>query len=196
MTAHEHYPDTHHDVSSNTIFGFWLYLMTDFVLFASLFAVYAVLKDNTYGGPTSKDIFNLSYAFSETVVLLTSSFTCGLATLAAMKRQRNRVLFWYGATFLLGLVFLSMQLGEFASLVREGASWQRSAFLSAYFTLIGTHGLHIAGGLLFILVFMAEAWQRGLTPVVIRRLSCMKLFWQFSYVVWIFMFAFVYLMGV
>ena len=191
-----HFPDTHHDIFSNTIFGFWIYLMTDAILFMTLFATYAVLHNSTYGGPTSRQIFDLKFALAETIILLLSSFTCGLAMMAASKKDKTKMLAWFGVTFLLGIAFLTMEVADFRDLIRAGNGWQRSGFLSAYFTLVGTHGLHIAAGLFFLLVFMTQFAAQGFAPTILRRLTCFSMFWYFSYVVWIFMFTLVYLFGV
>jgi len=177
------------------VFGFWIYIMTDCVLFASLFAVYAVLHNNTFGGPAGKQLFSLPYALGETFILLTSSFTCGLAVLAAQRRNKNQVLFWFGLTFLLGLSFLGMEIHEFRDLVLSGNSWRRSGFLSAFFTLVGTHGLHITIGLLWMGVVMMQIVKRGLSRGNIRRLTLLSLFWHFLDIVWIFIFSIVYLLG-
>ena len=192
----QQYPDTHHDVSSNTIFGFWVYLMTDCVMFATFFAAYVVLQGGTFGGPTAQDIFRLPFILTETLILLASSFTCGLAMLGAPKRETSKIVGWFGATFLLGLVFLGMELFEFNHLLADGKTWQGSAFLSAYFTLIGTHGLHIAVGLFFLPFFIAELWRSGCSAAVLRRLTCFRIYWQFIYLIWIFTFTIVYLIGV
>jgi cytochrome o ubiquinol oxidase subunit 3 len=170
--------------------------MTDCILFATLFATYAVLHTSTWGGPTSKELWNLPFALAETLVLLASSFTCGLAGIAARHEDKNKVCFWFGVTFLLGLAFLAMEWTEFSRLIHGGNGWQRNAFLSAFFTLVGTHGLHIAAGLLWIIVLVPQIFRKGLTPITIRRLTCLSMFWLFFYVVWIFVFTFVYLMGV
>lgn len=183
------------DSFSKTIFGFWIYLMTDCILFATFFATYAVLHHNTFGGPTAKELFSLPYALIETLILLTSSFTCGLALLAANRQNKNQTMVWFGVTFILGLAFLAMELKEFSHLVHEGNSWQRSGFLSAYFTLVSTHGLHITFGLLWIIVMMIHVIWRGLTINTLRRLTCLSMFWHFLDIVWIFIFTIVYLMG-
>lgn len=181
--------------TDKTVFGFWVYLMTDCVLFASLFAVYAVLHRNTFGGPTGHDLFRLPYVLIETFALLTSSFTCGLAMLAAQRRAKNEVLFWLLITFLLGLTFLCLELSEFHNLVRDGNSWRRSGFLSSYFTLVGTHGLHITIGLIWMSIMGFFTWKRGLTDTVRKRLTLLSLFWHFLDVIWIFIFTIVYLYG-
>lgn len=190
-----HIATHHHEVSSNTIFGFWVYLMTDAIVFATLFAAYAVLRNSTFGGPTAQELLSIPYALVETIILLVSTFTCGLAMLAAPRGEKKKTIAWYAITFILGVVFLILVGNEFASLVKSGNGWQRNAFLSSYFTLIGTHALHIVFGLLFMAVFLWEVIKRGLVPVTIRRLTCLKLFWFFSYFIWIFMFAIVYLIG-
>lgn len=176
-------------------FGFWIYLMTDCILFASLFATYAVLHNNTYGGPGAHQLFSLPFVLSETVILLTSSYTCGLAMLAARNKKRALTLVWFTFTFLLGAAFLTLELSEFTNLAHEGNSWQRSGFLSAFFTLVGTHGLHIASGLLWMAVLMMQIIKKGFTAGVLRRLGSLSLFWHFLDVVWIFIFTIVYLMG-
>lgn len=183
------------EADSKTLFGFWVYIMTDCVLFASLFAVYAVLHNNTFGGPAANTLFSLPYALSETLILLTSSFTCGLAWVAAQRRNQQQVLFWFSVTFLLGLAFLLLELHEFRDLAVHGNSWRRSGFLSAFFTLVGTHGLHITSGLIWMSVTMLQVLRRGLTRGVARRLSLLALFWHFLDVIWIFIFTIVYLQG-
>ena len=178
-----------------TQFGFWVYLMTDCVLFASLFAVYAVLHGNTFGGPGAQTLFKPPYVLGETLILLTSSFTCGLAMLAAQKRNKTDTLFWLGVTVLLGVSFLTMELSEFHKLVIDGNSWRRSGFLSSYFTLVATHGLHITFGLIWMLTMIGYTWKRGLTAAVRKRLQLLSLFWHFLDVVWIFIFTVVYMFG-
>lgn len=177
-------------------FGFWLYLMTDLIIFGVLFAVYAVLKGSTFGGPMAGDLFSLNGALANTLILLTSSFTCGLATLAARNGKAGQTIAWLTATFALGAAFLTLELSEFSHFVATGAGWQVSAFLSSFFTLVGTHGLHIAVGLLWIAVAIAQIRFRGLTPGVISKLNRFTLFWHFLDIIWIFIFTVVYLMGV
>lgn len=189
------HPDPHQDVYDKTVFGFWVYLMTDCILFGTLFATYAVLHNNTFGGPSAKELFSLPFALVETILLLISSFTCGIAMLEAQKNRLKTSVILFITTFLFGAGFLAMELTEFTQLVQEGFSWERSAFLSSFFTLVATHGLHITTGLIFIVVLLCQAIRRGLTPVVIKRLMCLSLFWHFLDVVWIFIFTFVYLMG-
>ncbi len=182
--------------TNKTMFGFWLYLMTDCVLFAVLFATYAVLHNNTFGGPGGAEIFNMPYILVETMLLLTSSFTCGLAMLAVHKKQRKALLIALAITFVLGLAFLSMELFEFRHLVVEGNSWTRSAFLSSYFTLVGTHGLHITVGLFWLATLGYQIFKNGLKQHAVKRLGLFSLFWHFLDIIWIFIFTVVYLMGV
>lgn len=181
---------------SKTIFGFWVYLMTDCVLFASLFATFVVLRNNTFGGPTGNELFSLPFVLTETLVLLTSSYTAGLGLLAARRRDRRQVLLWFGLTMALGVFFLTMELTEFHKLYVEGNSWRRSGFLSAFFTLVGTHGLHITSGLIWMTVMLYKVLRRGLTTAAIKRLTMLSLFWHFLDIIWIFIFTIVYLMGV
>lgn len=183
------------ETDSRTTFGFWVYLMTDCVLFATLFATYAVLQGNTYGGPSGRELFSLPFVLNETLILLTSSFTCGLAMLAARRRAQTPAIVWFAVTFLLGAAFLTLELTEFSHLAQEGNSWQRSGFLSAFFTLVGTHGLHITTGLVWMLVMVVKIWRGGLGGNRVRRLSMLSMFWHFLDIVWIFIFTIVYLMG-
>jgi cytochrome o ubiquinol oxidase subunit III len=180
---------------TKTSFGFWVYLMTDCVLFATLFATYAVLHGNTFGGPSGRDIFSLPFVLAETFILLTSSFTAGLAMLGARAGNMRQVLIWFGVTFALGLAFLTMEVTEFSHLVADGNSWARSGFLSSFFTLVGTHGLHIASGLIWMIVLMTQVFRKGLTPGILRRLTLLSMFWHFLDIIWIFIFTIVYLMG-
>lgn len=197
-----HSIDAHHghnveqEVYDKTLFGFWIYIMTDCVLFSVLFATYFTLHTQTYGGPSGKDLFDLPFVLSETLILLTSSFTCGLGLYYAQRMQKGLVLLLFGITFLLGLSFLTLELTEFTHLVQEGNSWERSAFLSSFFTLVGCHGFHITCGLIWMSVMFFHIIFKGFIPSTLRRLSCLSLFWHFLDVVWIFIFTVVYLMGV
>lgn len=170
--------------------------MTDCVLFASLFATYAVLHTNTFGGPSGKNIFDLNYVFIETLVLLISSFSCGMATIAAFKNKKSMTIIFFSITILLGLTFLIMELSEFHHLALIGDSWTRSAFLSAYFTLVGTHGLHISIGIIWMIIIIGLILKKGLGPHNLRKITMVSIFWHFLDVVWIFIFSIVYLMGV
>lgn len=189
-------PDPHQDLFSKTTLGFWMYLMTDCILFASLFLPYAVLKNSTFGGPTSQDLFSLDIAFAETLILLCSSVTCGLAMLFAAQSKKKDTLIWLIATFLLGGAFLTLEIQEFLHFIHTGNSWERSAFLSAFFALVSTHGLHILVGMLWSAIMMAQIAHFGIIPMTFRRLSIFSMFWHFLDLIWIFIFTYVYLMGV
>ena len=186
----------HHDDGSSTLLGFWMYLMSDCLIFSGLFATFAVLSHAYAGGPTGRELFDLKYVLGETMLLLVSSFTSGMAMLGMHAGQRNRVLGWMAVTFLLGAAFVGMEIHEFAGLIHEGAGPDRSAFLSAYFTLVGTHGLHVTCGLIWMAVMFDMVRRHGLDAVIRRRLSCLSLFWHFLDVIWICVFTFVYLHGV
>jgi cytochrome o ubiquinol oxidase subunit III len=181
---------------TKTSFGFWVYLMTDCILFATLFATFAVLRNNTFGGPGGQELFELPFVLQETLILLTSSFTCGLGLLAARRQAKAQAFVWFGITFALGLAFLGLELSEFTKLVDEGHSWTRSGFLSAFFTLVGTHGAHITAGLLWLGVMFWQILRRGFTASTLKRLTLFAMFWHFLDIVWIFIFTIVYLMGV
>lgn len=176
-------------------FGFWVYLMTDLIMFAGLFAAYAVLRGGTFGEPAQGALLSLNGALAETLVLLTSSFTCGLATLAAFRGKKAQTIAWFVVTFALGATFLGLELHEFAGLIAMGDGPQRSAALSAFFTLVGTHGLHITVGLLWMAIGVIMVSLRGLTDFVKSRLARLALFWHFLDIVWIFIFTIVYLMS-
>jgi cytochrome o ubiquinol oxidase subunit 3 len=176
-------------------YGFWIFLLSDFVLFSGLFAAYAVLADQTAGGPSGRDLFHLRSVFIETLCLLLSSYTCGLGALAA---ERRRVDYFYLSavlTLLLGAAFLSIEISEFSGMVSAGAGPSRSAFLSAFFTLVGTHGAHVTAGLVWFLYMIAQVTAKGLRPHVLRRLLCFSLFWHALDIVWIGVMTLVYLMG-
>lgn len=185
----------HHESEANdrVMFGFWVYLMTDLLMFAVLFAVYAVLHKNTFGHAGGNHIFELPLALTETIILLTSSFTCGIAMIAARQRKKLQTILWFGVTFALGLAFLTIEISEFAKFFHEGLNLQTSAFLSSFFVLVGTHGLHIASGLIWMAVTMAFIIKRGLNNHLLRKLAMLSLFWHFLDIVWIFIFTIVYL---
>ena len=189
-----------HELEQKKIFdrkhlGLWVYLMTDCILFATLFAVFVVLKGATAGGPSGADIFDLDFVLIETLLLLTSSLTIGIAVMAARKGSKRLTLALVAATFLLGAIFLGMELWEFNHLIAEGYGWQRSAFLSAFFVLVATHGLHILVGLLWIIVVWVRLIKKGFTRNDVQRLTLLGLFWHFLDVIWIFVFSIVYLIG-
>lgn len=189
-------PDPHQDTFSKVVFGFWTYLMTDCLLFATLFATYAVLRTETFGGPSSQDLFEVPTVFFETFVLLFSSLTCGIALLSIKKGRSRQALFWLALTFLLGALFVMTELHEFRGLIAQGHTWQKSAFLSSFFTLVGTHGFHVSVGLLWLVVLTGQLLAQGVTSDTFRRLVCFSLFWHFLDLIWIFIFTFVYLLGV
>ena len=192
---HEHGHDDHHDAGGMTVFGFWIYLMTDCILFASIFAAYAVLVNNVAGGPSGHDIFELGFVAVETALLLFSSITYGFAMLSLHSNNKGGVLTWLFITFLLGAGFIGMEVYEFHKLISEGFGPQRSGFLTGFFTLVGTHGLHVTSGLLWMAVLMHQVKSKGLTATNNTRMSCLSLFWHFLDVVWICVFTVVYLMG-
>jgi len=189
-------PDPHGDIFSKNVLGFWIYLMTDCILFTTLFATYAVLHSSTFGGPGPKDLFRLDTAFVETMVLLLSSVTCGLGLLFAVREKPRLVFCFLSAAFLFGASFVALELREFTHLVAEGHSWRQSAFLSSFFTLVGTHGAHVSTGLIWLAVMLGQLLLQGITAVTFRRLVIFSLFWHFLDLVWIFIFTFVYLLGV
>ncbi|MEJ2588500.1 MAG: cytochrome o ubiquinol oxidase subunit III [Deltaproteobacteria bacterium] len=194
----EEYPEAfqHGDTLDNKVFGFWIYLMTDLVMFSVIFATHAVLARNYAGGPTGKDLFDLTYTFIETLVLLLSSTTCGLFMLAVHAEKRRSVFGWLVITFFLGLGFIFMEINEFAGMIREGYGPDKSAFLSAFFTLVGTHGAHVVAGLIWMAVMASQIVAKGLTRPVQSRLMRFSMFWHFLDIIWIGIFTFVYLMGV
>jgi cytochrome o ubiquinol oxidase subunit III len=177
-------------------YGFWIFLLSDFILFSGLFAAYAVLSGNTAGGPTGRELFNLPNVFIETMCLLVSSYTAGLGALSAERRQPDRFLIFAALTFVLGAAFLIIEISEFARMIRAGAGPSRSAFLSGFFTLVGTHGAHVTSGLLWFAYMVAQVVAKGLRPHVLRRLLCFSLFWHALDIVWVGVLTLVYLMGV
>ncbi len=191
-----HHDHDHEHHESNSVFGFWVYLMTDCLLFASFFATYAVLFMNTAGGVSGKDIFELDFVAVETAALLLSSITFGFAMIAAHKQNKGGTLLWLAVTWVFGAVFIGMEIYEFHHLIAEGFGPDRSAFLSSFFALVGTHGLHVTSGLIWIIVLMIQVSKFGLTATNKTRLMCLSLFWHFLDVVWICVFTVVYLLGV
>ena len=176
--------------------GFWLYLMTDAVIFALLFATYLVMIHGTAGGPTAKDVFSLPHTFAETVALLFSTTTFGMAMVAAHARDRRMTVIWLVVTLALGLIFIGLEISEFVGMVAQNAGPQRSGFLTSFFTLVATHGLHVTVGMLSILVMIGQILIKGLTEPVVSRLYRLNLFWHFLDIVWIGIFTIVYLYGV
>ncbi|MET3132064.1 cytochrome o ubiquinol oxidase subunit 3 [Oxalobacteraceae bacterium GrIS 1.11] len=186
----EHHPE------NGTLLGFWIYLMSDSLIFACLFATYAVLGRNYAGGPTGPELFDLPLVALNTAFLLLSSITYGFAMLESQRQRLRATLFWLGVTGLFGLAFLSLELYEFNHLIHEGAGPQRSGFLTAFFALVGTHGLHVTFGIVWLVTLMFQLGRHGLSVENRRRLMCLSMFWHFLDVIWIGVFTFVYLMGV
>ncbi|QTL02524.1 cytochrome o ubiquinol oxidase subunit III [Aquabacter sp. L1I39] len=185
-----------HPEGHSTALGFWIYLMSDCLIFAMLFATYAVLGGNYAAGPSPKDLFDLKLVALNTTMLLLSSITYGFAMLAMAKDKVKEVQVWLAITGLFGLAFLGIELYEFHHMIHEGATPQRSAFLSAFFTLVGTHGLHVTFGIIWLVTLMVQVSKKGLIAANKRRLNCLSMFWHFLDVIWIGVFTFVYLMGV
>ncbi|WHU04861.1 MULTISPECIES: cytochrome o ubiquinol oxidase subunit III [unclassified Sphingomonas] len=184
-----------HPEGYSTMLGFWIYLMSDCLIFAILFACYAVLGGNFAGGPGPKDLFDLPLVALNTAMLLFSSITYGFAMLGMAKGNKTQVLVWLAITLVFGGCFLGIELYEFSELIHEGAGPWRSAFLSSFFTLVGTHGLHVTFGSIWLITLMVQVSRFGLTAANQRRLACLSLFWHFLDVIWIGVFTFVYLMG-
>ena len=184
-----------HPEGHSTMLGFWIYLMSDCLIFAILFACYAVLGGNYAAGPSPKDLFDLNLIALNTAMLLFSSITYGFAMLAMVKNRLRQMQMWLVVTLLFGLAFLGIELYEFHHLIHIGATPQRSAFLSSFFTLVGTHGLHVTFGSIWLVTLLVQTSRHGLIPANKRRLMCLSLFWHFLDVIWIGVFTFVYLLG-
>ena len=195
MTSHGAAPSIQAETKPNTLpnFGFWIYLMSDVILFSMLFATFLVLGSNYAGGPTGSEMFKISDTFMETMALLVSSLTYGLAMLGLHVEDRSRVIRWLGVTFLLGLVFIGLEVREFLEISHEGGPPWRSGYWSAFYTLVGTHGTHVTFGLIWIATMIGQVTFRGLTPQVASRLTRLSMFWHFLDVVWIAVFSTVYL---
>ena len=174
-------------------FGFWLFLLSDIIIFATLFATYAVLSGATADGPSGVELFDKRHVFLETLCLLASSVTCGFGLLAIYRADARATYLWMTITFLLGLYFLRMEGTEFASMVAAGAGPSHSAFLSAFFTLVGTHGLHVSAGLIWLVIMLLQLATLGFRPLIARRFFCFALFWHALDIVWIGVFTIVYL---
>jgi cytochrome o ubiquinol oxidase subunit III len=192
LDMHEH----DHEAGGSTMLGFWIYLMSDCLIFAMLFAAYALFGSSYAGGPKPSELFELPLVAVNTSMLLLSSITYGFAMIAMQDRKKAGVLAWLAITGLFGAAFVGIELSEFANLIREGATPQRSAFLSSFFTLVSTHGLHVSFGIIWLITLMVQVGRHGLTAANQRRLMCLSLFWHFLDVIWIGVFTFVYLMGV
>ena len=189
-TAGAHHP------ANGTLLGFWLYLMSDCLIFASLFATYGVLGRSYAAGPTGADLFELPLIALNTALLLCSSITYGFAMIAMLAKKKSQVLLWLAITGLFGLGFVGIEMYEFHHLIHEGAGPTRSAFLSSFFALVGTHGLHVSFGIIWLVTLMVQVGRFGLTGENRRRLLCLSMFWHFLDLIWIGVFTYVYLMGV
>ncbi|NKC04775.1 cytochrome o ubiquinol oxidase subunit III [Brucella haematophila] len=185
-----------HHPENSTMLGFWLYLMSDCLIFAVLFATYGVLGRNYAAGPSPADLFDLNLVAINTAMLLLSSITYGFAMLQMQRDDKTATLFWLGITGIFGALFLAIEIYEFSHLIREGAGPGRSAFLSSFFTLVGTHGLHVTFGIIWLITLMLQVMRHGLIVENRRRLMCLSMFWHFLDVIWIGVFSFVYLLGV
>ncbi len=195
QTASKQFHVLEHHPENGTLLGFWLYLMSDCLIFACLFATYAVLGHSYAAGPSGKDLFDLPLVAVNTSLLLLSSITYGFAMLTMQQKQMRATLIWLAVTGVLGAGFVTLELTEFAHLIQEGAGPQRSAFLSSFFTLVGTHGLHVTCGLIWLVTLMVQLGMHGFSEANQRRLQCLSMFWHFLDVIWIGVFTFVYLMG-
>ena len=193
--AHDH-DHGHHDPQELKMLGFWLFLISDLILFAVFFATFIVLRDNTAGGPTGAELFKMPGVIAETFILLTSSFTSGLAVLAMNRGDKKGLISWLIVTAVLGLAFLGLEIFEFVEMVHEGATITTSAFTGAFFTLVGTHGAHVTFGLVWMFGLLLQLKKRGITSVTRGKVMALSLFWHFLDVVWIFLLTVVYLMGV
>src|SRR6516162_6346892 len=176
-------------------YGFWIFILSDITMFSALFAAYAVLSDRTAGGPTASEVINLRHVFVETMCLLLSSYACGLGALSAERRRQDRFLIFAVFTFVLGAAFLYIEISDFADMISVGAGPSRSAFLSAFWTLVGMHGAHVTSGLVWLLYMVAQVIAKGLPPHVLRRLLCFSLFWHALDIIWVGVLTVVYLMG-
>lgn len=188
--------DDHHHTTSKTLFGIWVFVLTDCILFSSILVSYQVLHNNTFGGVNLADIASLPYTYVQTLALLLSSLTYGISTWCVYRGKRGSAMFWVALTFLLGLVFMGMEIHEFSTLIAQGNDWTRSAFLSSFFLVVGAHGFHVLCGLLWMVVMLVQMKTQGLTYTIERRLACLGIFWHFLDIIWVFIFTLVYLMGV
>jgi len=196
MNLHEVSPDTHNDSYSKTVFGFWLYLLTDFMLFATIFAAYAVLGGNHFGGPTQKQLFNLDYTTIQTFIFLISTFAIGIAGVYTHRKKKGGSITFFLISFVLGIVFLWMELHECSQFIAAGSGWEKNAFASVFFSLVGIFVLHLIFALLWVIVLLIPVFRFGITARSVLRLTCLKMFWQFLNIVWLFIYTIVYLMGI
>ena len=192
-TLDHHHAHDHHDADNTDILGFWMYIMTDCLLFATLFAGFAVLHNNTYGGPALKELISLPYVLGETLFLLFSNLTFGFAILSMYKHKQRQLIGWLVVTMILGLGFVLMEVHEFIELARQGHGWWTSGAMSSFYSLVGTHGLHVSIGIFWMLVLTIQVAIFKVNPMMRRRLTYLGLFWNFLDIVWIFVFTVVYL---
>ncbi len=193
---YDHDDHDHHDTGGDTVFGFWIYVMSDCILFASIFATFAVLNQSFAGGLTPKDLFDLNFVAVETALLLFSSFTFGMAMLYANQQNMNQMMIWLIATLALGIGFLAMEIYEFYHFSHAGATPQSSGYWSAFYGLVGTHGLHVFSGCIWMLVLFGHFRRDGFSEDNMVRLSCLSLFWHFLDIIWVCVFSVVFLLGV
>lgn len=194
--AGNHGHDGHHDLEALRLMGFWIFLITDCILFGTLFATFAVLRENTAAGPTGSEMFEMAGIIAETFILLTSSFTSGLALLSMNRGDKKGLIGWLAVTAALGACFIGLELNEFIHLVHEGVTISTSAYWSAFYTLVSTHGIHVTIGLFWMIAIMIQLGRHGITPVTRRKVNVIGLYWHFLDVVWIFVFTVVYMLEV
>ena len=196
MKKHETLPDTHQDIYSKTVFGFWLYLLTDLMLFATIFAAFAVLKGNHFEGPSAKELFNLEFATLQTLLFLVSTLAISIGGVFAHRKNRKGVITFYLISFVLGLLFLILELQELSHFCAVGSGWKENAFASVFFSLIGMFLLHLIFALIWTATLLIDPIREGIQGSSLRRLTCLKMFWQFLNLIWIFVYTMVYLLGV
>ena len=197
MTENHNYthPDPHHDMYSKTIFGFWLFLLTDFVLFGSFFATFAVLAKSPYPSPKAIELFNLDYALVQSFLMLLCAFFSGLGGVAAHRKNKKMTIVFFVVTFFLSAIFMTYEFFDFQRLLQAGYGWNKTGFLSAFYTILATHGVHVIFGLIWIIVLLVPLIKEEIGHESIRRLTCLRMFFQFLNIVWIFIFSIVYFMG-
>ncbi len=194
-TQAEHHHPHHHDAGPRVIFGFWIFILSDFIMFSALFATYAVLRNHSFGDITIKQIVDLPLITTQTLLLLASCLTYGFGLVAMHRGNHKKLLTWAGVTFVLGLAFVGMDYQQLAHLYRDGHTWQTSAFLSAYYTVVGLQLIHMVAALLWLLIIAGQVSLKGINERMKNRFACLGLFWDFLNIMWIFIFAIVYLMG-
>ncbi len=196
-SVNEHHTPHHHEekVASKVTFGFWVYLMTDAILFAGMFATYAVLHNNTYGGPGIAQVATLDHILIQTLILIVSTFTYGLSFIALHRGRNSQLVLWLLVTFLLGLAFVGIEIKDCTSIVQSGYTWQTSAFLSAYFMILSIHAIHITVGLVWMVILLIQLSMQDMTTMMKTRFTCLSLFWNFITLMWLIIFSLIFLMG-